>query len=231
LAVYYNVNPIAIDGLILHVDVANPKSYPGSGATLTDLSNIGNTGTLQNGVSYSANNLGSLVFDGENQSVTFNTQLDPIAYGLFATSTSVWSVSAWFLPDYTKTSSSAIVSKAGGIGTAATFVVWDDGSELRVRLRGGDVVDITTSLTEIWNEVVITWDGSVAKAYLNSVYSTNISVGTAAKQTNNFCIGAAANGVNSFYKGSIANVKVYNIALSPAQIEQNYNSLRHRYGV
>ncbi len=231
MAVHYNVGPIVTEGLVLHVDVANPKSYPGSGTTLTDLSNIGNNGTLQNGVSYSTDKLGNLVFDGETQSVTFNTQLDPIAYGLFATSTSVWSVSAWFLPDYTKTSSSTIVSKAGGIGTAATFVVWDDGSELRVRLRGGDVVDITTLLTEIWNEVVITWDGSVAKAYLNSVYSRDIPVGTAVNQTNNFCIGAAGSGTNSFYKGSIANVKVYNIALSPAQIEQNYNSLIPRFRV
>ena len=37
---------IISDGLVLAVDAANTKSYPGSGATVTDLSRRGNTGTL-----------------------------------------------------------------------------------------------------------------------------------------------------------------------------------------
>ncbi len=235
----YNLNKMAIsynpriitDGLVLYTDVGNSKSYPGSGTILTDLSGNGNTGTLVNGVGYTSDNLGSLSFDGINQRVTFGTQLDPIAYGLFADSNSIWSVSSWFLPDTTNSSAGAIVSKAGGTGAAATFIIWSQGSTLVVRLRGGTILNITTSLTQTWSEVVITWDGNVAKAYLNGLYISDISVGTAAKQTNTFCIGAAASGTNTFYKGNISNTKVFNISLSPAQIQQNFNSIRPRFGV
>jgi hypothetical protein len=57
---------IVTDGLVLCLDAGNPKSYPGSGTTWTDLSGNGNNGTLVNGVGYSGDNLGSLSFDGVN---------------------------------------------------------------------------------------------------------------------------------------------------------------------
>ena len=43
---------IPTDGLILAWDAANPKSYPGSGATIYDLSGNGNNGTLVNTPGY-----------------------------------------------------------------------------------------------------------------------------------------------------------------------------------
>ena len=55
---------IVTNGLVLCLDAANSKSYPGSGTTWTDLSGRGNNGTLVNGVGYNSGNLGSLVFDG-----------------------------------------------------------------------------------------------------------------------------------------------------------------------
>ena len=57
-------NSIIDDGLVLYLDAANTKSYPGSGTTWTDLSGNGNNGTLENGVGYNSGNGGSLVFDG-----------------------------------------------------------------------------------------------------------------------------------------------------------------------
>ncbi len=55
---------IITNGLILELDAANRKSYPGSGTTWTDLSGNGNTGTLTNGPTFSSANGGSIVFDG-----------------------------------------------------------------------------------------------------------------------------------------------------------------------
>ena len=65
----YHSPQISLNGLVLCLDAANPKSYPGSGTTWTDLSGNGNNGTLVNGVGYSSDNLGSLVFDGANDYV------------------------------------------------------------------------------------------------------------------------------------------------------------------
>ena len=39
---------VVTDGLVLAVDAANKKSYPGSGTTITDIGGRENTGTLTN---------------------------------------------------------------------------------------------------------------------------------------------------------------------------------------
>ena len=60
------LNEIVTSGLVLHLDAGNPFSYPatGVGTKWTDLSGNNNHGTLTNGVSYTDNNRGALVFDG-----------------------------------------------------------------------------------------------------------------------------------------------------------------------
>ena len=221
---------IVRNGLVLYLDAGEPASYPGSGTTWTDLSGNGNNGTLTNGPTYSSSNGGSIVFDGVNDFITTNNQLDPVAYGLFADATSFWSVSSWFSPDITNTSGGAITGKGGGTGGVATYVVWETGTTLSTRLRGGSILTISSSLeSSSWYEVVITWDGTTAKAYLNGNFISDITVGTAAKQSNNFCVGATAGGLNTFYKGNIADTKVYNRALTPQEIQQNYLALKGRF--
>jgi hypothetical protein len=216
---------IVTNGLVMHLDAANPESYPGSGSTWYDLSGNGNNGTLVNGPTFDGDNLGSIVFDGTNFVTTGNT-LDPIAYGLFADSTSFWSVSSWFKP----VGNGAITGKGGGTGGVATYVVWmRSGTILSTRLRGGTILNISNSITSNWYEVSITWDGTTARAYLNDEFVSTISVGTRAKQSNNFTIGATASGNNTRYNGNVSNVKVYNRALTAEEIQQNFNAQRGRY--
>ena len=57
---------IITDGLILALDAASPKSYPGSGTTWYDLTTNSLDATLYNGVSFSTNKQGTMVFDGVN---------------------------------------------------------------------------------------------------------------------------------------------------------------------
>ena len=55
---------ISTDGLVLALDTANRKSYPGSGTVWNDLSGNGNNGSLINGPTFNGANGGSIVFDG-----------------------------------------------------------------------------------------------------------------------------------------------------------------------
>ena len=57
---------IITDGLVIALDAANTKSYPGSGTTWSDLSGNSNNGTLTNGPTFNSGNGGSIVFDGTN---------------------------------------------------------------------------------------------------------------------------------------------------------------------
>ena len=62
---------IATDGLILHLDAGNNKSYPGSGTTWTDLSKENNHATLSNFTVGSLNG-GTLTADGANSVAIIN---------------------------------------------------------------------------------------------------------------------------------------------------------------
>ena len=59
---------IVTDGLVLCLDAASKRSYPGAGTTWTDLKG-GNNGTLTNGPTFDADNGGSIVFDGSDDYV------------------------------------------------------------------------------------------------------------------------------------------------------------------
>jgi hypothetical protein len=80
-------NPAIIrSNLVLCLDAANPKSYPGSGTTWTDLSGFGNNGTLINGVGYSSDNLGSFTKMYINAQETVSSTLDS-AFSSFSNTT------------------------------------------------------------------------------------------------------------------------------------------------
>lgn len=74
MSVYSGPN-IVDAGLVVYLDATNPKSYPGSGTTWTDLSGNGNDGTLVNGPTYSSANGGVIVLDGVNDYINVSLNL------------------------------------------------------------------------------------------------------------------------------------------------------------
>lgn len=217
------------DGLVLYVTGFNEYSYPGTGTTFYDISGNGNDGTLLGGVTmtneYGSGDYYFPTFDGVDDRITFSV-LDPIADGLFADASSQWSVSSWFIAQNTSISNQgAITGKGGGTGGSATYVVWQQYGNLYTRLRGGTILTITNTLNNFGDvhEVVITWDGTTAKAYFDGQFANNISVGTAAKQTNVFSMGATGGGNNTRFAGVMFDTKVYDRALSLDEILYNYD--------
>ena len=82
-------NPsIVRDNLVLYLDAANTKSYPGSGTTWTDISRKGTDGTLTNGATFNSGNMGHIAFDGTNDYVDI-TSLPVIS------NTSAMTMEAW----------------------------------------------------------------------------------------------------------------------------------------
>ena len=57
---------IVTDGLVLALDAANHKSYPGSGTAINDLTANNTNGTLTNGPTFNSGNAGSIEFDATN---------------------------------------------------------------------------------------------------------------------------------------------------------------------
>ena len=61
---------IVTDGLVLYLDAANTKSYPGSGTTWTDIA-TSKTGLLINGPTFSNTTSPGIIFDGTNDYASF----------------------------------------------------------------------------------------------------------------------------------------------------------------
>lgn len=256
MAVAYNPG-VVTNGLVLALDAGNTKSYPGSGTTWTDLSGNSNTGTLTNGPTYNSSNGGSIVFDGVDDYVTNGNSSFTIANNLFADTNGSWSVSAWFKFPVSPTQSRSdalnggncsyhIFGRSGGIATGATFGIFVAGTstvygtntnKCVAAIRGTNTpISNTLVNTNTWYNAVVTWNGSVAYGYLNASSPTTLTVGTATVQIYNIDIGNTASlntpstGYHNF-EGSISNVQVYNRALTTAEISQNFNALRGRFGI
>ena len=242
-----NANPVAAatpsivsSGLILHYDAGNTDSYPGSGTTWSNLISDDHDGTLTNGPTFSSDDGGSIVFDGSDDLVECADDLDPEADGLFAASSHAWSASAWFnvsdsgsLPDR-----GAIISRSVGVGSSAPMAVYYEsrtsggrtGSQVEIRVRGTKTIINDTDITGTWSNVAVTWDGTTAKTYFNGSFVTNAGVGSAGEDLKTFRVGNT-HGSGKPFEGNISVVKVYEDALTAAEVLQNYNALKGRYGL
>jgi hypothetical protein len=230
MGIQYNPRTVT-DGLVLALDAANPKSYPGSGTIWTDLSGRGNTGTLTNGPTYSSENGGSIVFDGTNDYVYTTTQF---------TNPQTFSIGAWF-----KTSIASGKKIIGfedqqtGAGTVSyDRHIWiDTNGKLNFGIYSGGFVTATSSLSyndNNWHYVIATYggEGTTMRLYVDGASVATASAANAPAYNGYWLIGGILSwGVSGYFPGSISNVVVYNKGLTASEIQQNFNALRSRYGI
>ena len=217
---------IITDGLVLALDAANPKSYPGSGTTWTDLSNSGNDCTLTNGPSFSSGNKGSILFDGVDDYVNlpFKESLNNVN-----TTLGVWIKSSYVTgPNNRHYIFDALEHRA------AIFV--DEPNELNffVNTSSGvsSVVYIDSRISQnIWLNLVGTYDGSNIKLYLNGelVGTTSHSGNILSASSYGRLMDYRLNGYET--QGLAANFTMYNRGITADEVKQNYNAIKSRFGL
>jgi hypothetical protein len=228
---------IVQSGLVLNLDAGASTSYPGSGTTWSDLSSGGNTGTLTNGPTYSSANGGSIVFDGTNDYVLRTSSINT---GQNFT-VSVWSKK-------TKSGRNSLVANSYPYDNDVGWYFFIGGSGLSNNLTlsiGKDQSFVNTSPNALndnqwYNFTGIVENGGVGiKLYINSILQTNdatnssiSSVPISIVYTTARCeIGSVQVSPIDYLGGNIAQVSIYNRALSAAEVSQNFNALRSRYGI
>jgi hypothetical protein len=216
------------EGLVLYLDAGNAISYPGSGTTWTDLSDNGNNGTLVNGVGYNSGNGGSLVFDG----VDDNVSLSRVVQDDFT-------LSCWFKTTQSYQSSATVAwyNGAGLVDSEVGGVTNDFGMSVQVGKVvfgvGNPDLSIQSILTyndNIFHNAVGTRNKTNGQInlYVDGVFVTSAVGNTnTLNAANNILVGCINN--TQFFIGNIAQVSIYNRALSADEIQQNYNSLKDRY--
>ncbi len=229
MGVTYNPK-IVTDGLVLCLDAASKRSYPGTGTTWTDLKG-GNDGTLTNmdAANFSDGNGGSLSFDGANERVDFGNVLN-ISGEI--------SISSWVKVDAFPTGGDRglIVSKGYDGSDEAYHFGFAADNALRFYTYTSNTIHgvvYTHSLSvSRWYNIVGTFNGSKWFLYIDSDFVDSTNDSTALRITSEpLIVGASSlsGSVSRFFDGSIASASIYNRALSADEILQNYNATKGRY--
>jgi len=219
---------IVKDGLVLWLDAGKTTSYGGDGTTWRDLSGKGNNGTLTNGVGFTADEGGSLIFDGVNDYISLGTSN-------FLTGVSDFTLEMWLYPDdLTIGNYYTFFSYGGYVPGGWLFQRKGDGiNSFRFAFNGSNLYDTATefSTTGEWKHIVVTVSGGVPQnVYVDSGSQSIGGSGTLSITTDQIVeIGRRRDTVNQYFDGNIAQVSIYNRALTPQEIQQNYNALKGRY--
>jgi hypothetical protein len=217
---------IATSGLVLCLDAGNTRSYPGSGTAWTDLSGNANNGTLVNIPTYSSTNGGILTFNGSTQYGS-----TPLSLGGYT----AYTVAAWIK---TTTTGKEITSTYGA-GNVFEIFILNDG-KLGVYAYGATLAyraSTSSVATGSWVHCAGVYQGSTAtlNTYVNGVLAngtlTGATIPTSLTVSASTVVIGNVNSGSYFFNGSMGQISIYNRALSAAEIAQNYNALRGRYGL
>jgi len=203
--------------------VTNTKLLTCQGNSISDASSSGHTITVNGDATA---NLGfpasAFEFDGVDDYIDCGTSLD---YGF---GTGDLTVEAWFYANGTQGSNACLLSlKDGSGGDDWQFLAAND----QIKVRNIDLVTDEIDYTpNEWHHAAWTRQGSSNYLFLDGIQSGPVSDST------DYDYGLLKVGVNrtstSFFDGYVSNVRVYKgKGLTAAEVQQNYNALRGRYGI
>ena len=220
---------IVTSNLKLALDSGNLVSYPKSGSTWTDMSDVSRTFNLTNGPTFNIDS-DSILFDGSNDYMDFSVSLG---------STTTVTVEMWV--------------KIGAAYSGKMFFgflyydVWCGGGNLGYNTAQGDVYGISAAsvsslgLVDNWKHYVFEMRSDVSytnnKIYINGVSQT-LSQQSGGEGTGNRNFNSG-NGRISSWKAdtgycmpmNCAIFRVYDRALTQAEVTQNFNTQRSRFRI
>lgn len=229
MGIAYNTS-IVRNGLVLHLDAANPKSYPGSGTVWNDLSGQGNNGTLINSPSFVSSQGGYLTFNGTNQTASV---VKP-----FPNITGTITQEIWLYLN-TLSGTRSVLHKGNHYSlqiSGTNTYTWADSTVYSYATYGTRTAT-GIGTTGVWKQIVVTKDSSFSvRVYVNGeLRDTRTGFGSSitARDSTLWIVGYSDTDTTPTapIDGRVSCAKIYNRALSDAEIAQNFEALRGRYGI
>jgi len=233
---FHHQPKIVTNGLALYLDAANPKSYPGDGTTWNDLSPTKNDGVISGPV-YNNDSNGVFEFSGGGQYVNLGSEsnINPTSISLSAwvnwSSLSGYNtvIERW---STTTTDQTYYLTNYTGTGKLDFYIRTPTGFN---NLRSVSNTEVTINN---WHYITATYDENTNSMVMyNNAMEVDATVAIAPagplQQTTSSmtAIGYDVNRSSSSFNGKIATSKIYNRALSDAEVLQNYNALKSRFGL
>ena len=230
MATFYSPK-IVTDGLVLAFDAGNRKSYPGSGTIWNDLTGTSLTGSLLYGPTFDNSNAGNIVFDGNDDTVSF------------------------YCPNLSSVATVELWAKLNNnysnkmIMGWLRYSVWCSGGGLGYNTSAGDLYGITSAsasslgILNNWKHYVFEMRSDISytnnKIYVNTVPQSlsQIQGGGDNQDNRNFNTGSGQ--ISGWLRDAsgyripmnCGSFKIYNRILSSTEIENNFNATRGRFGV
>jgi chitodextrinase len=188
----------------------------GAGTTLADLSGNSSTGTIA-GANWSTGHTGrALSFDGNGDWVTIpdNSNLDL---------STAMTLEAWVYPTQFGSSWRTVVTKEQSSGLVYGLFASSDTTTpaALASLPGQDVVRGSSRLPRsTWTYLSATYDGQMLRLYVNGV-QTATATGGGAMPASSQPLRIGGNGMSQWFRGRIDDLRIYNRALSSAEIQSD----------
>ena len=225
---------IVSDGLIFCVDASNDKSYPGSGTTAIDL--IEDNSITLSGTTFESANNGIFNFDGNDAMATSVSDYD---FNL-----SEFSIGMWFRIQATNTGTWQNIAAKYLEGAFQWRVQTNNSLQAYIQKSDTNYVELLDTSINYnsgdWYNSYITYKNVAdsVKLYTNSILKDTESAGTLSMINANGALTlgcresfGSAGSYQKYMNGEIGSVYIYNRALSAAEILQNYNALKSRFGL
>jgi hypothetical protein len=205
------------NGLLLYWDAGNLDSYPGTGTIIYDLSGNGNNGTLFNGVGFNQANGGVLTFDGVDDYVrSYNPNLS-------TTTSTVMGAARYSGATRGRMINSTDVNWLMGHWNNSTENYYAEGWVTPVQTGTSDTN--WRIYAALGNQPSDAWS-----LYVNNTVTATSTGGVSGPD--GISIGAQTfGGTSEFSTGNFSFVLVYNRVLTVAEMTQNYNFFKGRFGL
>ena len=232
---FSNLPSIVTSNLLSHLDSDVYSSYIGSGTTFSDLSGNGNYFQLTNSPTFASTEPKTFNLSGASQYFLYYVSIGAPTgnTGLALPSANSWTCSFWFRTSVTNSNRNSLLSHMGsgpvyclmGVSNSVLIYYHYDGN------NGGWLTkSATTNVADNnWHNAVFVNTNNTMTIYLNGVLEKS-SFSSTATNANNYVNGLGGSWESVFFAGSISNFMYYNTNLSAAQVLQNYNATKFRFG-
>lgn len=204
---------LVTSGLLMNLDAA---TYSGSGDWLDTVNS--NNAVLYNSPTYNSSGPNAWFdFDGVDQYASIAA--GGLVYGAGPRTVSVWA----------KAPSTFVHFDYGTQETSKAFIFSRNGNNPAYSQYGYEIDSNTDVVPNAWYNMVITVDNvGLTTMYLNGV---QVAQGSMPYDTDSTDAWMARYLDGSFYAGSVAQALMYNRDLSGAEVLQNFNATKSRYGL
>lgn len=233
MGVTYNTNSLFRNNMLLHIDAANPKSYPGSGSIWKDISGNNNHITLYNNPTFGSDNF---TLDGVNQYCRTTNKLNLTNYS-FVVIDITFSKADAISPSgmlYEHTSNwNSVVGGFGMLPNSVGSTVYNASFSHSNHHSSPSANYLSENGTDITNHTII-WSSiagiALRKYYVNGILVKSVDT-SSSSFTDDYLYLGVRGGTTLHFRGSIYSIKIFSDTLTSNQVTQNFEAVRKRYKI